>query len=58
MITIFLKGGVILEIAKEIVIAMLENGYLNKYTSDEKNIEIVKKAYDEIYKQLRDTKSK
>lgn len=47
-----------MEIAKEIVIAMLENGYLNKYTSDEKNIEIVKKAYDEIYKQLRDTKSK
>lgn len=47
-----------MEIAKEIVIAMLENGYLNKYTSDEKNIEIFEKAYDEIYKQLRDTKSK
>ena len=46
-----------MDIAKEIVIAMLQYGYLNATDDDDKNIETVKKAYDEIYKQLRDSKN-
>ena len=41
-----------METAKEIVIALLQYGYLNVTGDDDKNIETVKKAYDEIYKQL------
>ena len=41
------------EIAKEIVIAMLQYGYLNNFSENDKNIEEVKKAYEEIYKQVR-----
>lgn len=41
-----------MEHAKDIVIAMLQYGYLNKFDDNDKNIETVKKAYDEILKQL------
>lgn len=42
-----------MEIAKEIIIAMLQNGYIYKCETSEENIEIIKKAYKEIYDQLR-----
>ncbi len=43
-----------MEIAKEIIIAMFQNGYIYKCNTSEENIEIVKKAYKEIYDQLRE----
>lgn len=46
-----------MEITKEIVIAMLQNGYIYKHDLVDLNIEAVKKAIDEIYKQLISTKS-
>lgn len=45
-----------MEIAKEIVIAMLQYGYICKTESNENNIKIVKEAYDAIYKQIRGIK--
>jgi hypothetical protein len=45
------------EIAKEIVIAMIQNDYIYKGKSNEENVEAVKKAYDAIYQQIRDSKN-
>ena len=39
------------ELTKEIVIAMINNGYIRKGTTDE-NIKDVNKALEEIHKQL------
>lgn len=47
-----------MEIAKEIVIAMLQYGYIYKGESNEDNVKAVKEAYDAIYKQLRDSRNK
>lgn len=41
-----------LEIAKEIVITMLENDYIEKYSDTDKNIENVNKALDDISQKL------
>lgn len=38
--------------AKEIVIAMLENGYIEKFANTDENIKNINKAIDEITKQL------
>lgn len=45
-----------MEIAKEIVIAMLQYGYIHKVDSNEENVKAVKEAYDAIYKQIRESK--
>lgn len=47
-----------MEIAKEIVIAMLQYGYISKTDNNEDNIKAVKEAYDAIYQQLRNSKNK
>ena len=41
------------DIAKEIVIAMLQNDYITKGSSNEESIKDVSEAYKEIYKQVR-----
>ena len=45
------------DIAKEIVIAMLQNGYITKSSSNEQSIKDVSEAYKEIYKQVRNCKN-
>jgi len=45
------------DIAKEIVIAMLQNDYITKGSSNEENIKDVSEAYKEIYKQVRNCKN-
>ena len=42
-----------MEYARDIVVAMLQYGYLTKTDDNDKNIETVKKALDEIYKQAQ-----
>lgn len=44
--------------ATEIVIAMLNNGYIKKYADDKEQLEAIKKAIDEIIMQLRESHSK
>lgn len=42
-----------MELAKDIVIAMLQYGYIFKSDNNDTNIEIIKKAYQEIYNQIK-----
>lgn len=45
------------DIAKEIVIAMFQNDYITKGSSNEESIKDVSEAYKEIYKQVRNCKN-
>ena len=45
------------DIAKEIVIAMLQKDYITKGSSNEESIKDVSEAYKEIYKQVRNCKN-
>lgn len=47
-----------IEKATEIVIAMLNNGYIKKCADDKEQLEAIKKAIDEITMQLRESHSK
>lgn len=44
-----------LEATKEIVIAMIENKYLPNYTDAEETLKYIKKAIDEVYKQIKES---
>lgn len=45
------------DIAKEIVIAMIQNGYIIKDGTNEQTIKNVNEAYKAIYKQVRNCKT-
>ena len=44
-----------MEYARDIIVAMINNGYLIMTDDNDKNIEIIKKAIDEIHKQIKDS---
>lgn len=45
-----------MEMAKEIVIAMIEHDFLPNYQDTDKTIEAVNTAIDKIYKQIQSSK--
>lgn len=45
------------DIAKEIVIAMIQNGYIIKDETNEQTIKNVNETYKAIYKQVRNCKA-
>ena len=44
--------------ATEIVVAMLNNGYIKQYADDKVQLEAIKKAIDEITMQLKESHTK
>lgn len=44
--------------ATEIVVAMLNNGYIKMYADDNEQLEAIKMAIDEITMQLKESRSK